>query len=423
MNTCLTPTALIRLVVFVSFGGIFWGAAADDAWPASPQLQIFNASDAVVEVFWVPEQGERRFVMAIPPGENNIINTTLSHVHVLVDSAGFDVATITCQVPVQAYRFHSPDQIDIAGDHPWPLDRVIETDPRMNVPAYYAKIIFAGGYPIVGSARVDDYALLEAAYLLDKMLALRPDLRTALIRSGSRLCVMSEDEFTTDLPEFRRLADSSQIAGVSGRDFWDARARGLGGSATDPYCSCGEENLLGYQGDPYAAENIFIHEFAHTIHLRGLANLDPTFDDRLQTAFQAAMASGLWAGKYASINRHEYFAEGVQSWFNDNRENDHDHNHVNTRDELREYDAGLAELCGEVFGDTDLRYTKPATRLVDHLAGLDLETAPAFRWPERLQHAKQAIHRQAVQRSERAGSADANGKSETNSDPETGGNR
>ena len=43
---------------------------------------------------------------------------------------------------------------------------------------------------------------------------------------------------------------------------------GLGGSQTDPVCSCGEENLLAFPGDPYAAECILIHEFAHNIHLR-----------------------------------------------------------------------------------------------------------------------------------------------------------
>ncbi len=31
------------------------------------------------------------------------------------------------------------------------------------------------------------------------------------------------------------------------------------------------------------------------------------------------MKAGLWKGKYASVNHHEYFAEGVQSWFDDNR--------------------------------------------------------------------------------------------------------
>ena len=91
--------------------------------------------------------------------------------------------------------------------------------------------------------------------------------------------------------------------------------------------------------------------------------MDPTFDARVKEAYDGAMKAGLWKGKYASVNHHEYFAEGVQSWFDNNRENDHDHNHVNTRAELLEYDPGLAALCREVFGDTELKYTKP-----DHAA-------------------------------------------------------
>lgn len=92
----------------------------------------------------------------------------------------------------------------------------------------------------------------------------------------------------------------------------------------------------------------------------------------------SAMKAGLWKGKYASMNHHEFFAEGVQSWFDNNPENDHDHNHVNTRAELLEYDPGLAALCREVFGDTELKYTKPTTRLTDHLKGYDPAKAPNF---------------------------------------------
>jgi hypothetical protein len=229
------------------------------------------------------------------------------------------------------------------------------------------------------------------------MLARRPDVRTAMIRSGARLCVLAHNEFTTDQPEFARLAERpvAEFPKVSGKDYWDARARGMGGSRRDPYCSCAEENLLGYPGDPFAAECILIHELAHNIHLRGMVNVDPTFDGRLKATYDAAMEAGLWKGKYASVNHHEYFAEGVQSWFDDNRENDHDHNHVNTRAELLEYDPGLATICREVFGDTKLKYTKPATRLEGHLAGYDPASAPAFIWPERLDDARTQILRDA----------------------------
>ena len=274
--------------------------------------------------------------------------------------------------------------------------------PDLKIPDYYSKFVSASGYPIVASKSVDDHALLEAAYLIDLMLAKRPDVREAMIKSGSRMSIIAWNEFTTDLPEWKWLGDSSadgrEAEGVSAVDFWDARARGMGGSETDPYCSCGEENLLGYEGDPYEAECILIHEFAHNIHLRGMLNVDSTFDVRLKAAWQKAMSAGLWKGKYASVNHHEYFAEGVQSWFDNNREDDHDHNHVNTRDELLEYDPELAALCREIFGDTELRYTKPVTRLHGHLKGFDPSEAPEFAWPERLRKAQSEIRRQAENR-------------------------
>ena len=258
---------------------------------------------------------------------------------------------------------------------------------------YYSKYINADGYPILASKRVDDYALKEAAFLVEQLLAHRPDVKRAMVDSGSRLLIIAHNEFTTDLPEFAHLRP---------KDYWDARARGTGGSRTDPYCSCGEENLLGYKNDPYSAECILIHEFAHNIHLRGMVRIDPTFDDRLKAAYERAMTQGLWKGKYASVNHHEYFAEGVQSWFNNNRPPDHDHNHVDTRDELLEYDPGLAELCREVFGETRVVYTKPLTRLHGHLQGYDPAKAPEFRWPKRLDKARREIREKAVRRSAKA---------------------
>ncbi|HWB00792.1 MAG TPA: hypothetical protein VG713_20005 [Pirellulales bacterium] len=261
----------------------------------------------------------------------------------------------------------------VAGD--W---RVSAPPKNLNLVPFYAKYVSADGYPIFASARVNDYALKEAAWLVSQMLAHRPDVRAAMIRGGSRMVVMAYDEFTTDIPEYEWLKP---------KDYWDRRARGLGGSKTDPICSCAEENLLGYPGDPYAQECILIHEFAHNIHLRGMAVVDPTFDRRVRGAYDHAMQAGLWRGKYAAQNHREYFAEGVQSWFDNNRENDNDHNHVNTRAELIAYDHGLAALCREVFGNTVLKYTKPAQRLRDHLAGYDPRKSPQFTWPARLRDA------------------------------------
>ncbi len=287
-----------------------------------------------------------------------------------------------CLAVLGAARAHGENGASLAPITPPPAE--------LKAPDFYQKYIDADGYPIVASARVNDYALREAAYLVKLLLAHRPDVKRAMASSGSRLLIIGCNEYTTDMPEH---------AWLKPKDYWDARARGLGGSETDPVCSCAEENLLAYEGDPYAAENILIHEFAHNIHLRGMVRVDPTFDGRLKAAYEAAMQAGLWKGKYASVNHHEYFAEGVQSWFDNNRPPDHDHNHVDTRAELIEYDPGLADLCREVFGETKLVYTKPTTRLEGHLAGYDPGTAPKFAWPERLKEAQRKIRAEAEQRS------------------------
>jgi hypothetical protein len=356
--------------------------AAAEGLASRPQLRILNAGPAPVEIFWIGEGGKRSTEGKVEPGKDRIIGTSLGHRFVIVDGA--KETEVVSRVRVQAHR-HDP-----AAKH--------------GVPAFYSQTVYAEGYPICASAKVSPYALKEAVYLADLMLAKRPDVRKAMIESGSRLCILAHNEYTTDQPEWAWLGELPEkgFEEISPKDYRDARARGMGGSHTDPFCSCAEENLLAYEGDPYSTECIFIHEFAHNIHLRGLANVDPTFDPRVEAAYEAAMKAGLWKGKYAAVNHHEYFAEGVQSWFDNNREDDHDHNHVNTRAELLAYDAGLAALCREVFGDTELKYAKPQTRLTGHLADYDPAKAPKFEWPERLQGVKTAIRAAAKKRSDEA---------------------
>ena len=161
------------------------------------------------------------------------------------------------------------------------------------------------------------------------MLAEHPAILASLRSRGVRPVVMAHDEYTTDLPE---------QADMKPKSFWDRRVRGLGG----PLASCAEENLLCYPGDPCPTEDILIHEFAHTILDRGLAELAPGFEKRLHQAYGKAMEAGLWKNTYTAENPHEYWAEAVQDWFDNNRQNDAQHNAVNTRAELRQYDPGLA---------------------------------------------------------------------------------
>ena len=264
-----------------------------------------------------------------------------------------------------------------AAEPDWQVGPVPEAlRQRLELAPFYQKHISVAGFPIVGSARVSDHALREAAWIVRNVVGPRNDLLQAMAANKVRLVVMAWDEYTTDVPEHSRMEP---------KVFWDRRARGLGATLRNPVVSCAEENLLCYPRDPYSTENILIHEFAHAIHGTAGKALGRDFDRRLRAAFKNATEQGLFKGTYAGTNASEYWAEAVQSWFDNNRQNDSLHNHVNTRAELKEYDPELAKLVAEVLGDLPWRYKKPMERDPAgraHLAGFDPSKSPRFRWRE-----------------------------------------
>ncbi|MSQ93128.1 MAG: hypothetical protein EXR98_01080 [Gemmataceae bacterium] len=202
------------------------------------------------------------------------------------------------------------------------------------------------GYPILSSAKVSDTALLEARFLISQMLADRDDILKAIVKGKCRFTVMAPTEMTTDVPEHRNMTP---------KDYWDKRARGLGGKIT----SCGEENLLNLKGDRYREENILIHEFAHCIHNFGLRLVDPKFDGRLRMIFTRSIDKGLWKDTYAATNAGEFWAECVQSYFDcNNLPNKGVHNDINTRVKLARYDPEVFELIDEVFKQSKWRYIR-----------------------------------------------------------------
>ena len=219
--------------------------------------------------------------------------------------------------------------------------------------AFYSKILVTGGMPIISSSKVDDRALEIAATVVDSMLALRPDVRTAMVALSARVGIMDIGELTTDIPEHAFLKNDILID-------WDARARGLGGTPEVPITTVGEENLLCLDKDVYAGENILIHEFAHAVLLMGIAFVDESFQGELETLFGLARSEGLWSGTYANTSPGEYWAEGVQSWFDSNQVPQPGiHNTVNTRAELLQADPRLYELISRYMPPTDWRPTCP----------------------------------------------------------------
>ena len=164
-----------------------------------------------------------------------------------------------------------------------------------------------------------------------------------------RVAVIGASEVTTDIPEYRPLGR------LYPEKEYDKRTRGLGATAAVPVTSGAEENLLCYSTDRYRGENIFVHEFSHSIKRLGLDVIDPGFRARVQEAYDHARLNGLWTPTYSMANAEEYWAEGVQSYFDANRFADPPngiHNAVNTRAKLESYDPALFALIDRAFAGT-----------------------------------------------------------------------
>ena len=221
--------------------------------------------------------------------------------------------------------------------------------------SFYKKYVDAQGIPVLASDKVPDAALLVARDIVNTMLAMRPDLRKALIARKWRTGVIAEVEMTMDIPEYARMkrpgASREEPVSQADRDYHANRSRGLGGNPT----TGAEENLLGYPGTRYWGEHIFVHEFAHAI-MSGIRDVDPAMLAEIRAAFDEAMAAGKYVsadGKtkhYATTNANEYWAEGVQWWFFSNYgECFAGGVKVETPEEFAAYDPKLSELIGRVF--------------------------------------------------------------------------
>jgi len=117
------------------------------------------------------------------------------------------------------------------------------------------------------------------------------------------------------------------------------------------------------------------------------ADVKVTRDDKVLIVFGGPKPT------YWALNSAEYWAEGVQAWYDTCRTMDHDHNHIHSRDQLQAYDPELAKLLKDVLGDTSWRFVSPRLRAgTRHLAGYDPATAPTVAKLEHIELAAQAYY-------------------------------
>jgi hypothetical protein len=225
------------------------------------------------------------------------------------------------------------------------FERFREND-REAAQKFYKKHIAIDGLSVAASGDVDDVALQRTYEIVTRMLAGRPDILKVMSDRGTRLIIIGKDQVYTDMPEYRNHPNPA---------YQNERVRGTGGLGVTSF---GEENLLNLLLDRYDDESIGVHEFLHTIDA-ALRQIDDTWRQRLQKTYRNAMDKGLWKYAYAASNQGEYWAEIAQAYFDCNRVNNWNHNHIGTREQLKEYDPEGYELVHSTFRltpETDWRY-------------------------------------------------------------------
>lgn len=212
------------------------------------------------------------------------------------------------------------------------------------------------GIEILAAKEVDAAAIEALSDRAYNMLVNRPDYAAAIAGYPIGVRVIGADQRINGLPEFDRI-----YFHYPGTD-WRRLGRSFPGAEVLPFAAGSEENLLCFEDDRYEGEDGFLRSFAITIRRFAMAVVDPATSRAIEQAYAVAIAEGKWKNTLAEINSDQYWAEGVQSFFDANLEDVSEerkpissHNHVNTRDELRDYDRSLWAIAVSVFGDTEWR--------------------------------------------------------------------
>lgn len=328
-------------------------------------ITFVNQTENAVNIFWVNYECKEVSYGSVAAGSSVRQETYDGHEWVLRDVSGNEVARRVASANENIVVTVGETEGDIPSTQPagsvdfdyrpegkWQAVegydgcKVQATTKKTGLDPFYKKYCDYEGILIASSNKVPDKALQVAWNIMANMLQGHPQIIEQFHKLNMHVGIVAQPEGITMLPEYRFLKDDKQTN-------WDERARGLGGTPSVPLSSGAEENLLCYKNDPYLGENIFLHEFSHTMKNSGIDLIDPKFSQALQTAYDEARKKGLWADTYAISGVEEYWAEGVQDYFDTNLESipaNGIHNEINTRAELKEYDPTLFGIIDTIFG-------------------------------------------------------------------------
>lgn len=207
---------------------------------------------------------------------------------------------------------------------------VITPPEGAELPGIYTKYLNCNGIPIISTFNVSSLALMRADSVVGFMLNGLPDLKNVLIENGTYMVLYdAEVEVKQGFPGFEDAPGSGDV-GVYNSDLH---------AAVTP-----EAALLCQ--DPWIEDAVFVHEFAHAMHMSGFNYLYTGFDNELENLYNNALGSGLWRNTYAATNYREFWADAVQVWYNvqwpyGTPEGNGSDNNINRRNRLIDYDPNL----------------------------------------------------------------------------------
>jgi len=318
-------------------------------------------------------------------------------------------------------------------------------------PGFFKKATVVQDMLITTSERVPDYVHLETAWIFENMMRdMDPDVARR-IRERNVLCIIAaHDEMTSEIPQFQTDKTGDELAFYNWRQRGFLRNIGdrmvvffsedsvmqyEGGMQLESIPVHEFGHVIDFAGldeaqrerltelyeaakeggqwrDGRAAQRFRRVEGDEPVKL--LDALVAAFPDRSPELLKLCLDGGdilvngeptdsevkitgddqvliMFGGEkrtYALVNRGEYFAEGVQNWFDTNRTMDHDHNHIHTREQMRDYDPAFSDFLEEILGDGAWRFSSPNERAgTGHLADYDPDSAPVVEQPEIIRNA------------------------------------
>jgi len=316
---------------------------------------------------------------------------------------------------------------------------------------FYRKSTLVQNVLIISSKRVSDYAHLESAYLIDLVMKdLTPGVAQRVRDRQPGCVIVGHNELTSDLPQYpsdkkgkeldfynwRNRGSLSTINDhptilVSEEDILEYKggmwlesvlihefAHLIDGAGFDKDLHARLKDLFkqakekGLWNDGYAAQRFERVDSRKPVSL--FDALVKSFPSRSPELFTKCLDGGdiLVNGKpsnskvkvtkedkvlivfggpkqtYFALNPAEYWAESVQCWYDCCRVNDHDHNHIHTREQIQAYDPEMAKLCRDVLGESKGRFVSPRIRAgTGHLKGYKPDKAPVVKHSEHIRKA------------------------------------